>query len=144
MPYERIVVAVDLSPDSLDACESVKELARRLGSEVIVLHVSEKLAVIPGSGLAENERVRWQAILDAEVRKLADAGIHARAVLRAGYPVAEQILEETRDERADLLVVGKVNDGWLKERVIGDVADHVLSHATCPVLVVRRRKPAAD
>ena len=143
MLYERILIAVDFSPDSLAALGSVKELARRLGSEVIVLHVSEKLKVIPGSDLAEEERQRWQAALDAEVRRLAQEGTRARAVLRAGYPVADQILKVAGEEHADLLVVGTLGDRGIKDRLIGSVANEVVRHATCPVLVVRRQKPFA-
>lgn len=140
MLYERVLIAVDFSPDSLGALGSVKELARRLGSEVVLLHVSEKLKVIPGSDLAEEERQRWQAALDAEVHGLAHEGIRARAVLRAGYPVADEILKAVREERADLLVVGRLGDCGIKEKLIGSVANEVVCRATCPVLVVRRQE----
>ena len=70
MLYERILIAVDFSPDSLAALGSVKELARRLGSEVIVLHVSEKLKVIPGSDLAEEERSHQDRAEELERDKL--------------------------------------------------------------------------
>jgi nucleotide-binding universal stress UspA family protein len=142
MPYERIVVAVDFSQDSLAALGSVKELARRLGSELILLHVSEALKVVPGSGLAEDERQAWQAELDAEVKRLADEGLRARGIVRGGFPVADEILAVAAEERADLLVIGTLGRTGLKERLLGTIADEVMRRAPCPVLVVRHADAA--
>lgn len=144
MPYERILVAVDFSQDSLAVQGSVKELARRLGSALILLHVSEALKVVPGSDLAEDERLAWQAELDGEVKRLGDEGLNARGIVRGGFPVAEEILRVAVEERADLLVIGTLGKTSLKDKLLGTIADEVVSRAPCPVLIVRHADPGGS
>jgi hypothetical protein len=94
-----LLVAIDFSADSLAALASVREMARRLGGELVLLHVSEAADVVPGSDLAKHDSAHWQAELDAEVAQLHVAGLRARAIVRPGYPVAEAIVEAAREER---------------------------------------------
>ncbi|MCI0346454.1 MAG: universal stress protein, partial [Chloroflexi bacterium] len=54
-------------------------------------------------------------------------------------PPAEGILGEARRLRAAAIVVGARGLGALKRITLGSVSETVLRHATCPVLVVRRR-----
>lgn len=42
------------------------------------------------------------------------------------------------EEDADVVVVGSHGSGFLKRMLLGSVSHHVLHHAGCPVLVVRR------
>lgn len=141
--YDRLLVAIDFSADSLAALASVRELARRLGSELVLLHVSEAGDVIPGSELAKEDRAQWQHELDAEVAQLRAEGIPARGIVRPGYPVAEAIVEAAREERADLIVVGSPGRSGLAERLLGGITDAVIGTASCPVVVMCRPRPAA-
>jgi hypothetical protein len=47
-PINRILVATDFSEDSLHALEYAKEIARRFGAQLIVLHADEMLRVAHG------------------------------------------------------------------------------------------------
>jgi len=134
--YERILVATDCPEDPLAALGSVKELARRLGAELLLLHVSEALQVVPGSGLAEDERERWQAELEAEARRLAAEGIRARPILSPGHPVADRILDAAAAEHADLIVVGTLGRTTLKEKLLGGIIEQIVRRSRTPVLVV--------
>jgi hypothetical protein len=70
-----LLVAIDFSADSLAALASVREMARRLGGELVLLHGSEAADVVPGSDRAKHDSAHWQAELDAEVAQLrAGAG----------------------------------------------------------------------
>ena len=51
-----------------------------------------------------------------------------------GYP-ARILLHQAED--ADLLVVGSRGHGELSGMLLGSVGLHCVSHATCPVVVVR-------
>jgi len=53
---------------------------------------------------------------------------------------ASQVLTETA-EGADLLVVGSRGHGGFTGLLLGSVSEHVVTHAPCPVVVVRH--PAA-
>ena len=143
MAYDRVLVAIDFSHDSLAALAFVRELSRRLGGELVLLHVSEAGDVVPGSDLARHDRAHWQAELDAEVAQLLAAGLRARAIVRPGYPVAEGIVEAARAERADLIVMGSPGRSGLAERLLGGITDAVIGSAPCPVLVMSRSLPDA-
>jgi nucleotide-binding universal stress UspA family protein len=138
-----LLVAIDFSADSLAALASVREMARRLGGELVLLHVSEAADVVPGSDIAKHDRAHWQAELDAEVAQLHAAGLRARAVVRPGYPVDEAIVEAAREERADIIVMGSPGRSGLAERLLGSVTDAVIGSAACPVLVMCRPRPDA-
>jgi nucleotide-binding universal stress UspA family protein len=143
VPYDRLLVAIDFSRESLAALASVRELAQRVGGELVLLHVSEAADVVPGSDLAKHDRAKWQTELDAEVAQLRAAGLRARALIRPGYPVAEEIVEAARQEKADLIVVGSPGRSRLAERLLGGVTDTVIGTAPCPVLVMSRSLPDA-
>jgi nucleotide-binding universal stress UspA family protein len=48
------------------------------------------------------------------------------------------IVEEARDWKADLIIVGSHGYGFLARTLIGSVSDAVVHHAPCSVLVVRK------
>jgi nucleotide-binding universal stress UspA family protein len=56
------------------------------------------------------------------------------AHLRAGIP-ARSILQTAVDLDADLIVVGSHQRAGMEKLMLGSVAEHVLRHAHCPVLV---------
>ena len=72
--------------------------------------------------------------------KLADATKKAwprtGRELRTGHPV-DTITALAKRTNADLIVMGTHGRTGIKRALIGSVAERVLQHAPCPVLVVR-------
>lgn len=68
----------------------------------------------------------------------SNAPTFGRAVshLRVEFP-AEQIAQLASDLEADLIVVGTHGRRGIRRLLLGSVAEGVVRHATCPVLVVR-------
>jgi nucleotide-binding universal stress UspA family protein len=56
--------------------------------------------------------------------------------VRQGAP-ANEILQAAEELHADLIVMGSRGWGQLKAMLLGSVSEHVLHHATCPVLIAR-------
>jgi hypothetical protein len=56
------------------------------------------------------------------------------AHLRAGAP-SRSILQTAVDINADIVVVGTHRRGGLKKLMLGSIAEQVLAHAHCPVLI---------
>src|SRR5687768_7716984 len=82
-----------------------------------------------------------QEVLDGQVRKIEDAGgTVAIAHLRMGERRDEAIVHLAEEIGAGLIVIGSRGFGGLKRALLGNVADSVVRHAHCPVLVVRPEK----
>ncbi len=86
-------------------------------------------------GLAGWLRVSPRSLRELMKREFKDAN-EARAVLRSGYPV-EEITEYARRSALDMIVIATHGRTGMKRALLGSVAERVVRHAPCPVLVVR-------
>jgi nucleotide-binding universal stress UspA family protein len=143
MSFRRILLAVDDSPSAAHAADVAIELARSLGSEIALIHaIDPTLGYAPGSGvppadllkLAEQEGKR----LLAEFRARVTLGRPALEFAPLGTP-ADAIVSAAGQWPADLIVLGSHGRGGLSRLMLGSVAEAVMRHAPCPVLVVRAR-----
>ena len=86
----------------------------------------------------EDLRREAQEILDEQVRKIEEAGgTVAIAHLKMDERRDEAIVHLAEEIDADLIVIGSRGFGGLRRALLGNVADSVVRHAHCPVLVVR-------
>ncbi len=141
--YKRILLAYDGSVPGQRALLDCHEIAQWSHSELTLIAVMPLAltAIGPEGGvydesLQESEKNRYQAILDAGVRRLADAGLSARGEVVIGDAVNE-IANCAHRIEADLIVVGhKHLDGWAARWWRGSVSKALIEHAPCSVLVV--------
>lgn len=144
MGYSKILVPVDFSDKSRHALETALEIAAFYKSDVIVCHVIPLVMV--ASPLfphysAQKDRDREEEEEKAallEVRKLAGqvAGRELQmAILRGDAPA--EIVSYAEHEGCDLIVMSSTGRTGLKRMLLGSVADRVIRHAHCGVLVVR-------
>jgi nucleotide-binding universal stress UspA family protein len=134
----RILLAVDLTPASREAVEEAIKRARDEGAELIVLSVVEPHNLhLPGGGArrVDQERDRLAAGAQAIVRKARDAGVRATFLIWEGDP-AEAILDASRSEEADVIVLGSRPRFDLRRLILGSVSSEVAERATCDVIVV--------
>ncbi|GAA4615865.1 universal stress protein [Saccharopolyspora hordei] len=141
----RIVVGVDGSPGSRDALRWALRYAERCGGTVTALiawapPVLVEAAPVPPVISDEEVRTRAEQVLRRVVEETAaelatSVPVHQDAVCG---PAAGSLLERARD--ADLLVVGSRGHGGFVGALLGSVSQHCVTHARCPVVVVR---PAA-
>ena len=86
----------------------------------------------------EDLRREAQEVLDEQVRKIEEeGGTVAIAHLKMNERRDEAIVHLAEEIDADLIVIGSRGFGGLKRALLGNVADSVVRHAHCPVLVVR-------
>jgi universal stress protein A len=141
MSFRSILVAVDGSPIAAHAADVGMELARSLGAEVAVMHVVDPSACsAPETGvspetllaLAEQDGKR----LLGEHRRRASLVPPPLEFLQVGKPGTE-IVKAAKDWPAEVLVIGSHGRVGLQRVLLGSVAEAVMRHAPCPVLVVR-------
>lgn len=140
----RIVVGVDGSPQSEQALRWAAEQARLTGQEVDAVIVSEfpKPGDVPSGGDLEWLNDAAGVLSKSVENVLGDVNTPrvTRDVLH-GHP-AKMLLEYARS--AELLVVGSRGHGGFTGLLLGSVSDHVVVHATCPVVVVHGDRPVTD
>lgn len=147
---KRIMAAVDGSAPSLKAVTLAADLAARYGAELMLLTVTRALSPaltaeletyirqeridVPLGELTSEHAAR--VLADAVLAAQANGAIRVSSRSRSGDPT-EEIIGLAEDWQADLIVIGSRGHGRLAGLLLGSVAQKVLAHASCPVLVVR-------
>jgi nucleotide-binding universal stress UspA family protein len=137
--FERIVIGVEDSPESLVALRQAARLLEPDGRLVLTAVADVALAVDAG----------WAATqvledIESEARTALSAAWAeapgAEAVLLDGAP-ADALLETARHQGADLVAVGTHGGSRTKGILLGSVATLMLHEAPCSVLIAR---PSTD
>lgn len=146
---ERVVVGVDGSPGARAALVWAMADAARRGTRLRVVSTFPVELYWSDPYLIDQRRIDAVRI-DTEkmVRALvdevaADSGVPSAEVeiMALPGPAAHQLLAAAED--ADRIVVGSRGRGPVRSTVLGSVALHVVTHAHCPVVVVRPRSETA-
>ncbi len=147
----KVLFAIDLTEPPF-LTDAVQELARRMGAELLVLHVAEEQAAAshlpfdPFSGLAgyvpyaafdpdvlhrmdRDEARAFEAFLTERFR------MPVKPALRIG-PAADVILNDADEHAADIIVVGRRPHSLLEEFFVGSVADDLIHRSGRPILVM--------
>lgn len=141
MPFSssKVVVPVDFSGESPAALKAALDVVEN-ATQIHLVHVLLPLdAISPGVLLGDvSDETRTQHI-KANLEKLAlEAGaVGAHQVVLIGSPGLE-IAEYAKEEAADLIIIPSHGYHGVKRMVLGSVAERVIRHAECSVLVLRR------
>lgn len=141
--YRRLLVPLDGSSLAEEALPHALNLARRFGSELVLLRViiSPYAIVAPDLVLAGTDpnlpelNQQAQQYLDSVATQLPGAE-SARTIVCEG-PVAEAILEHAAALDVDLIIMSTHGRGGVSRWVYGSVAERVLQGSVCPVLLIR-------
>jgi len=139
--FTRILLAVDGSEHALHAAKMAGDLARTLNSEKLRIVVA--FNPIP-SYLGEPNR---QTAIDArlqEANQILQTSLEAvgkipgeiHTELIEGSP-AEAIIDVAKTRQSEVIVIGSRGMSTLGGLLLGSTGQKVVSHAPCPVLIVR-------
>ncbi|HLB38848.1 MAG TPA: universal stress protein [Actinomycetota bacterium] len=136
--FARIVVAIDGSVEGGKTVPVAIEMASRFGSVVTVVHVREH-AKYEGSDVDLGPDISAEALVEGTLERFREAGIAAQGEIRRVRPgdTPEQIVQVASDVEADLIVLGTRGMTEWRSMLLGGVANKVVQHAHCPVLLVR-------
>lgn len=142
--YKRILLAYDGSDAGQKALLDSLDIAQWSHAELFLIAVMPNSAsLIMGSiegGIYadlnnDDERQKYDAILDNGFRQLAKSGLSAKGEVLVGDTV-EEIIRYAHQIGADLIVVGhKHLDGWAARWWRGSSSPALIEHAPCSVLV---------
>ncbi|MCR4324436.1 MAG: universal stress protein [Candidatus Curtissbacteria bacterium] len=157
--YRKILVTHDGSKLASAAIPHVNTLANLLGAEVILLQVvptveQEIAGLVPVgipptvySPIPADEALAKEIIKDKVKR--AKAGLEeikaqleenhtgkVSIIVQQGIDTSK-IVSTAKKQHCDLIVISTHGRSGLRRVLLGSVADYVIRHASCPILVVR-------
>lgn len=139
--FNRILLAVDGSDHALNAARTAGELARTLKAEMlrIVIAYDPIPAYLGEPNLQQAIDARLQeanSILQKAEEAVGEQNIKVHTELIEGSPAAA-ILAVAETRQSDLIIMGSRGLGPLTGALLGSTSQKVISHAPCPVLIVR-------
>lgn len=146
--YNRILVATDGSTLSKKAVNSAISLAALTGAELVAMKVVARYPMSyfeGGMSISPSEVARiekqWsddgQAVAQAVVDAATKKGVKAKTVITRSDLVAESIVSTAKKQKCDLIVMASHGRKGIKRLLLGSETQHVLTHSTVPVLVLR-------
>jgi nucleotide-binding universal stress UspA family protein len=125
----NILVPIDGTAREHKAFEYASRIAKLANAKVTLLHVQEQhiLKLRP-----EIEAFGTQILKNAA----NTIGVSTEQKLVSGDP-AKAIIQTAEQEDTDLIIITSGGSGSFRHILLGSVSDHVLSHATVPVLLVK-------
>jgi nucleotide-binding universal stress UspA family protein len=135
--FRRILMAVGGREDEAQTLPVVKSLAHAFDSDVLVLHMRER--IVTSAATVERESIPESFRFgDSVAKKLVEAGIRAKADVDSHRPehLADFILERADQFKADLIVVGGHHSHNMRERMFGDIGKRLVHGARCAVMLM--------
>lgn len=144
-PWKSILVPTDFSPASFKALEYAYALTELSGAKLTLVHIVVPVAapdlVYGPVDWDESVAIKMAKERLGEIRQERgyQSAVKFRTIVRRGHPYQE-IDRVARELQADLIVVATHGRTGLQHLLLGSVAEHVVRHAPCPVLVVRENE----
>jgi len=151
--FSYILCATDLSPRSDEALRVAVHMAAKYAARLTILNVheefmdKEEMVMLRVSVEKMQERFREIALkCKQQMQELVTAvgveDIEVEYHIREGKPedvilkIAHDMTAELQEPNSPLIVIGANAKESIMERILGTVAEHVVRHAPCPVLVI--------
>ena len=139
-PFDRILVPIDFSDSAHHTAELAAGLAKPKGRGITLLHVIEIPTTFSGELPEDALLQQIDRRASQRVEKMAEilrakVTVPVETIIQIGHPGA-QILTLLDDDRSyDLVVMGSHGRTGMRRVILGSVAEKVVRHASCPVLV---------
>ena len=159
--YEHLLVGLDGSPAAERALDHAEALAIAFRSDVTLLRavvsaetliaqtsassssVGEVVQPVDPMPILEADHAAAAEYLEVAAARLRAHGLTVNLELPEG-PAADEIVERARALNVSLIVMTTHGRSGLARAFFGSVADSVLRHASCPVLLIRIPKGEND
>jgi len=128
----RILVAVSSPWAAQKAVEPIGDMAKRLGAEVLVVHVSR-----PSAGqMREQEQADGEAAIHLLREKLQEKGIVVQSLLMFSDDIARAVLNTAAERQASLIVLGLTGKNVFARLLAGNVPVELIRSTKIPVLLL--------
>jgi nucleotide-binding universal stress UspA family protein len=147
---KKILVPIDGSGNSLRSARYAIEVAKLQKAQIICIHVIAKLPydyVHEGPAIAgpavevffENMKNQSQVWFNQIIKMAENDGISniKTDILVNVLSITDAIINYAIDNSIDLIVIGATGRTGIDRFLLGSVANNIVKHAYCPVIVVR-------
>lgn len=146
--YQRILVATDGADLSGKAVASAVDLAALCGAELVAVYVVPRYpqSYFEGGIALQPDEVQriekqWsdkgQSVVDAVKQTAAAKGVKTQAVTLTSDVVSDALISAATKYQCDLIVMASHGRRGIQRLLLGSETQHVLTHASIPVLVLK-------
>jgi nucleotide-binding universal stress UspA family protein len=128
----RIMIAVSSPWAAQKAVEPVADLAKRLGAEVLVVHVSRP----SGGQMRDQEQADGESSISMLRQALADKGLSVQTLLMFSEDIARAILNVAAEREVTLIVLGMTGKNIFARLLAGNVPVELIKNTKIPVLLL--------
>ena len=142
MKINKILLPIDGSEASFKTAKYAIALANQINASIIMLHV---ITVPDFPRYLKSIDVYYEEVkkevenwfdMIADFWQNKNLKIKTKSVTGA-FSVVESIVEVADKENADIIVIGSRGRSQFKKLLLGSVTNGVVTHAKCPLLVVK-------
>lgn len=135
--WKRILLATDGSKYSQDAVDRAIDLAKSYKADLLVLSVvnvpSELFAKT--QSILEGLSIKAKGFVENVMKNAESMGIKTSIFVIEG-DAYQVITDLARKEKAEMIIMGSHGRTGFKKLIMGSVTEEVISHTSCPVLIV--------
>ncbi len=151
----RVLIALDYNPSAQKVAEVGYSIAKTLGAECMLLHILstpiiytsvnyDPIMGFSGFEALENYQLNSELLsksakkyLDKVKKHLGDSKIET--IVKEGE-FDQQIMETTKNYKADMIVMGTHSHQWLEKILVGSTTESIIQISQIPILVVPTNK----
>jgi nucleotide-binding universal stress UspA family protein len=112
--------------------EPLSGLAKRLGAEVLVVHVSRP----SGGQMREQEQADGEAAISLLRQKLEEKGVNVQTLLMFSDDIARAVLNTAVEREVTLIVLGLTGKNVFARLLAGNVPVELIKNTKGPVLLL--------
>ena len=150
LDHTTLLVAVDFTPFSEEALIFASQLAEKLESQLLVLHVIHDPAEAPGFYAQKGKKTKFLQSMEEAAEEMMEEFLtkmrnnhpdqlpikEAVPLLVVGTPVT-RILEIAEKKQASMIIIGSHGRTGLSHLLVGSKAERVVQLSPIPVTVVK-------
>jgi len=136
----KTLIAIDSSEHSKKAVIQTSLFAAKTGVEITLLGVLEdviRYKEIPDTWAYHQRETKALKVLEKLKKEAEKNGAPSVKIMTVVGPVAEEIVRVAEEENFNYVVVGTKGESGFKRMLMGSVAEKVVKHAHCPVVIIR-------
>lgn len=137
--YRKILIPLDNSSADQAIIDHIQPLVKLTGGELILVHVADGYAARLQNqlNLADSEEIKGdKSYLEKRQKELQQYGLKVRTILVQGEP-ADGILSVADQEKCDLIAMATHGHKFVKDLILGSVADVIRHRTDIPILMIR-------